>query len=219
MENPANAHNEHHRTQFQIDRIAFFSDAVIAIAITLMILEIKIPPLGKDSSFKEVLSKYGPDLILHLVALLICYITIGNLWVRHHELYEHIINYNKQLIKVNLYFLLTIMILPVSISFMFERDNPPQMQMIFFFSNLFLCNLIYYLMLRVVFSSKNKFSAIYGTERAIKTKRISLNVSIMFVMVIILVIFKPYFYYVPFIVWPLVTRIVERINKKKKKNI
>jgi uncharacterized membrane protein len=37
----------HSRTQFQIDRIAFFSDAVIAIALTLMILEIKIPELKR----------------------------------------------------------------------------------------------------------------------------------------------------------------------------
>jgi uncharacterized membrane protein len=86
MENTGQIHNEHRRTQSQIDRIAFFSDAVIAIAITLMILEIKIPPPGKNSTYNEILSKYGANLILHLVALLISYITIGNLWMRHQRM-------------------------------------------------------------------------------------------------------------------------------------
>jgi len=218
MENPAHNHNEHRRTQFQIDRIAFFSDAVIAIAITLMVLEIKIPPLGRNATLKEIFSKYGADLYLHLLALLISYITIGNLWMRHHELYEHIINYNKRLIKVNLYFLLTIMVLPISISFMLERDNPQQIQSLVFFVNLFLCNLVYYLMLRVVFNSKNRFSSIEGTEEAAKSKRIAFNVMIMFLMVIIMAIFWPKLFFVPFIIWPLITKTLERINKRGRKN-
>jgi uncharacterized membrane protein len=216
MEN--NQHNENRRTQFQIDRIAFFSDAVIAIAITLMILEIKIPAFGRDSSFQQVLAKYGGNMTLHIVALLICYLSIGNLWTRHHELFEHIINYNKSLIKVNLYFLFTIMLLPVSVSFMFEQNNPPQMQMIVFFINLFLCNLIYYLMLRVIYNSKNKFSSIDGTEVAEKSKKISFNVTLMFLMVIVVVIFWRRWFFIPFIVWPLVTRIAERISNANKKN-
>ena len=50
---------EHNRTQFQIDRIAFFSDAVIAIALTLMILEIKIPEMDRDMTIRMILNKYG----------------------------------------------------------------------------------------------------------------------------------------------------------------
>jgi uncharacterized membrane protein len=211
-------HNEHRRTQFQIDRIAFFSDAVIAIAITLMILEIKIPAFGKDASLEQVLSKYGGNMTLHIIALLICYLSIGNLWIRHHELFEHIINYNKNLIKVNLYFLLTIMLLPVSVSFMFEPNNPPQMQTMVFFINLFLCNLTYYLMLRVIYNSKNKFSSIDGTEAAQKSKRIAFHVTVMFLMVIIVAIFWRHLFFIPFIVWPFVARIAERIRNKNKKN-
>ena len=62
----AHREGEHNRTQFQIDRIAFFSDAVIAIALTLMILEIKIPEMGKDISLQMILKTYGWGMILHI---------------------------------------------------------------------------------------------------------------------------------------------------------
>ncbi|MBS1597044.1 MAG: DUF1211 domain-containing protein [Bacteroidetes bacterium] len=215
MENSQHTHQEHRRTQFQIDRIAFFSDAVIAIAITLMILEIKIPPLGQKISLKELLTTYGGHAYSSLLALLICYISIGNLWMRHHELYEHIINYNKRLIRVNLFFLFSIMMLPVSTSFMFEWNNPPQIKMVVFFINLFFCNLTYYLMLLVVFNNKINFSSITGTEAAAKTKMIAFNVTLMFLLVIVLTIFWPQFFFVPFIVWPLVSRIAERVRKSR----
>ena len=96
---------KHNRTQFQVDRIAFFSDAVIAIAITLMVLEVKIPELGKDITVRQIFEKYTENIVLHILALLIGFIVIGNLWMRHHELFEHIINYNKKLVRINLYFL------------------------------------------------------------------------------------------------------------------
>jgi len=219
MENSQQNQREHRRTQFQIDRIAFFSDAVIAIAITLMILEIKIPAVGKDTSLKDLLIKYGGRAYLHLIALLICYWSIGNLWIRHHELYEHITNYNKRLIRINLLFLFSIMMLPVSTSFMFEWDNPPQIKTVLFFINLFFCNLTYYLMLQVVFNHKNNFSSLTGTEAAAKAKMISFNVALMFLMVIIVSIIRMQWFYIPFIVWPLVTRIAERIKQRKKNKI
>ena len=63
----------HSRTQFQIDRIAFFSDAVIAIALTLMILEVKIPELGKKATFPEIIHLYGGSMLLHGLGLFVAF--------------------------------------------------------------------------------------------------------------------------------------------------
>ncbi|HTQ64334.1 MAG TPA: TMEM175 family protein [Puia sp.] len=218
MDNRHSSIQEHIRTQFQIDRIAFFSDAVIAIAITLMVLEIKIPSFGEHTTLKEILSKYGWLISVHLAALFLSFITIGNLWIRHHELYEHIINYDKRLIKVNLYFLMTIMFLPISISFLFSTNNPPQLRMILYFMNLGLCNLTYYLMLLVVYHRKKNFSAIAATEKTAKNKRMVLGAAIVFVLVSVLVAFNVNWFYYPFIGWWFFRRIWEGIVKWRKKS-
>ncbi len=210
--------SEHLRTQFQIDRIAFFSDAVIAIAITLMILEVKIPPLGANTSFKEIIDKYGGSFLVHFGALFICFISVGNLWIRHHELYEHIIKYNKSLIKANLYFLLTIMLLPISISFLFTNDNPLQLKMILFFVNLCLCNFTYFIMLRIIFHSRNNFYAVKMDEHTKRNMLLSLYITITFAVVSVLVAFNIKWFYMPFILWWVARRawfIVLKIRNKK----
>jgi len=210
-------HNEHRRTQFQIDRIAFFSDAVIAIAITLMVLEIKIPAMGAKITLQEIVSKHGGSILVHITALFLSYLTIGNLWIRHHELYEHIVNYDKRLIKLNLYFLLSIILLPVSISFFFTNDNPMQLRMIVYFMNLALCYFTYYLMTRVVYHSKTNFSAIPKTELTTRRMNGMLSASILFVVVSILVAVKPEWFYYPFIAAVIMRIIRQGIAKRQKK--
>jgi uncharacterized membrane protein len=159
------------RTQFQVDRIAFFSDAVIAIAITLLILEIKIPPLGKTTTLKELPDHFSEHTKLSLLGMFICFLSIGNLWIRHHELYRHVRNYNNRLIKINLYFLMTIMLLPLSISFAFNEDNPAFLAISVFFTNLALCYLMYYWMVWDIFRSKNKFATMDDKKKLRDMKR------------------------------------------------
>ena len=95
MENELENEKNFFRTQFQIDRIAFFSDAVIAIAITLLVLEIKIPVIPKHISFADFYKVNGDLIIQQLLALYICFVTIGSLWFYHHELFEFVTGSNK----------------------------------------------------------------------------------------------------------------------------
>jgi uncharacterized membrane protein len=208
--------NTHNRKQFQIDRVAFFSDAVIAIAITLMVLEIKIPPLH-DITLQELVRKYTGTFILHSAALLICFANIGNLWIKHHDLYEHVINYNHRLIKSNLYFLLTIVLLPVSIAFVFEEDSPMRLKLFAYFINLSLCNLTYYFMLRVIFHQKNNFSALTEKEFITKNKQSTLFAAFIFVFAAVLGLMDVSWFYAPFFLLPAL-RIWRRVKKPANKN-
>lgn len=80
---------KHPKQDFQVERIAFFSDAVFAIAITLLIIEFRPPHVTKESSYTEIWTD-----VLHmkykLGALLVSFALIVNYWTKHHTLFKHI---------------------------------------------------------------------------------------------------------------------------------
>jgi len=115
-------HNEtviHPKQKFQVERLAFFSDAVFAIAITLLIIEFKVPHIKKESTYAEVWHELS-ELKVSLVALLLSYFLISVYWIRHHFLYKYIHNYNKQIVVANMFALLPIIFLPFSTAFLAE---------------------------------------------------------------------------------------------------
>lgn len=180
---------EEERVQFQVDRVAFFSDAVIAIAITLLILEIKIPPFGKQTTLKDLPRHFDTHTELSLLGMLVCFYFIGNLWIRHHELYQHVRNYNKQLVRTNLYFLLTIMIMPLSTSIAMDEDNPAFIAQAVFFFNMGLCYLAYYWLLWVIFHHKNQFSTLADKQKIRGMKWQTLGIALILVVIAVLAAF------------------------------
>jgi uncharacterized membrane protein len=209
---------EHNRTQFQIDRIAFFSDAVIAIALTLMILEIKIPELGKDISLANVFHQYGWSIFWHTIALLVGYLTIGNLWIKHHQLFEHINHYNETMIRINLYFLFSVILLPISIQFLFSGNEPIRFQLICYFFNLSFTIFTYSLLLHYIFSKKNNFSSISDKQKINKLKLNSYRQFSVFIIATILIAFNISFFYVIFLIVParnIFLKIKSRLAKRK----
>jgi uncharacterized membrane protein len=170
------------RLQFQIDRIAFFSDAVIAIAITLLILELKLPVLGKHTTWQEIMDRYGDRIIMTSLALVLCFMSIGNLWLKHHELYRFIHNYNRRLVLINLYFLLAVMFLPLTTITALEQDNPTHITLPLFFFNIAGCYLLYYGMLLVIFHEKNRFSSVTEKSQIHKMKLQPLMLALVFIL-------------------------------------
>jgi uncharacterized membrane protein len=113
---------KHPKQEFQMERIAFFSDAVFAIAITLLILEIKVPQIASDSTYDKILQQFL-DLKYGFISLLISFLLISSYWIMHHVLFKHIHNYNRPLIWANMVFLLTIIFFPFTTSLFAESSN------------------------------------------------------------------------------------------------
>lgn len=110
--------------KFQLERILLFSDAVFAIAITLMIIEIKPPHLHHGSTFLEGLNAFlrmSPSII----GTVLSFYLIGLFWYRHHDLMKHLISCDKKFVTLNLSLLLSIAFLPFSTAFVFENDPAP----------------------------------------------------------------------------------------------
>lgn len=109
----------HPKQDFQVERIAFFSDAVFAIAITLLVIEFRAPIIGKDTTHAELWHELK-EMKLKLLALLFSFLLIITYWVRHHTLFKHIHNYNKKIIMANMFTLLPIIFFPFTTSFLYE---------------------------------------------------------------------------------------------------
>jgi uncharacterized membrane protein len=90
-------------------RIEAFSDNVFAVAITLLILEIRIPD-GSSSNLLIQLIKQWPSYL----AFFISFAFIGIMWTNHHRLFTYIHRSNDTLLFLNLLLLLGVCVVPFS---------------------------------------------------------------------------------------------------------
>ena len=101
------------RKQFQLERMILFSDAVFAIAITLLIIEIKIPHFDDAITQRELanaLLKKLPEFL----GFILSFVVIGQFWISHHRLFGYIMDYTPKLLWLNLLMLLWIVLMPFS---------------------------------------------------------------------------------------------------------
>ncbi len=98
--------------EFELERVILFSDAVFAIAITLLIIEIKFPELPEN--YKNGFSLYVmfKPVIAHFSAFIISFFFIGISWARHLKLFSYLKSYNNGVIFLNLLNLFFIVTFP-----------------------------------------------------------------------------------------------------------
>ena len=97
-------------TERGTERVEAFSDGVMAIAITLLILEVKVPhPLGKAPiDLPRELLRLWPSYF----ALVLSFVMIGIYWANHHYVFKLFEKTDHGLNLLNLLFLLCISFLP-----------------------------------------------------------------------------------------------------------
>jgi uncharacterized membrane protein len=109
--------SEQPSTPNETARIEAFSDGVFAIAITLLILEIRVPPQTADGVLRDALRDLWPS----YVAFLASFMTIGVMWLNHHRLFSLINKKDDGLIAFNLLLLLGITWLPFPTALLAEH--------------------------------------------------------------------------------------------------
>ena len=92
----------------ELERIVFFTDAVVAIAITLLALDLKIDQTANDHLTFSVLVENWQK----FAAFFLSFISIAIFWKVHHELYRFIKSVDQKLFWYNTGWLLFIAILP-----------------------------------------------------------------------------------------------------------
>lgn len=98
------------RTERGFDRVINFSDAVVAIALTLLVLPLVDLPAGytEGTNLGTLLSQSSGE----LTAFGISFVVIWRLWVVHHRILECYRGYDQLLLALNFGWLLTIVFLP-----------------------------------------------------------------------------------------------------------
>ena len=93
----------------QLERMTFFSDAVFAIAITLLVIEIRLPHhITSDAQLAQALLELTPSYI----GFIISFFVIGRFWIGHHRAMGQLSSVDAGLIWRNLILLLTIAFMP-----------------------------------------------------------------------------------------------------------
>jgi TMEM175 potassium channel family protein len=100
-------------------RIEAFSDAVIAVAITLLALDLHVPDPAGPGSLAHRLGEQWPNYAAYVVSFL----TIGIIWINHHAMLQRLVSVDHAILVLNLLLLLTIGVLPFSTALMAEYLN------------------------------------------------------------------------------------------------
>jgi len=104
---------------FPADRMIIFSDAVMAVAITLLVLDLKLPEGVTDAQLPSVLQ--GSLHAFGVYAL--SFIVIGLLWMGHHEQFSYIRRVDGVMLWLNLFFLMTIGLIPFVTSLLSDHGT------------------------------------------------------------------------------------------------
>jgi uncharacterized membrane protein len=104
-------------------RLEAFSDGVIAIAITLLILEIRVPEI-EDAS-PEALWSALRGLWPNYLGYVISFATIGIMWANHHTIFRYIARTDHYLILTNLLFLFFVAAIPFPTALMADALGHP----------------------------------------------------------------------------------------------
>lgn len=109
------------RTTYPSDRLVAFTDAVMAVAITLLVLDLKLPAGVTDAELPRVLAASSHQLWCYVLSFLV----IGLLWMAHHNQFSFIARVDGVMMWLNLLFLLMIGLIPFVTSVVSEHATPP----------------------------------------------------------------------------------------------
>src|SRR5215510_13381878 len=114
MNSPATSARQYiHNILLSKGRMEALTDGIFAIAMTLLVLELKVPDLPKSAGASELLHKIGeegPAFFSFLISFLYC----GLLWMMHHLAMHFVRHLQLALVWLNVLFLMSISTMPFS---------------------------------------------------------------------------------------------------------
>src|SRR5690606_15385269 len=135
-----------------------FSDGVLAIIITIMVLELKVPEGFTFASLKPLYPK--------IISYIVSFVYVGLYWNNHHHLFQIVQKVNGKVLWGNLHLLFWLSLMPVTTNWIgeshFERDP-----IIAYGVVLIMCSIAYNIVEYFVIQTEGEESAL---KRAVKSK-------------------------------------------------
>jgi uncharacterized membrane protein len=98
------------------NRVEAFSDGVIAVAITLLALDLPIPAVAGTPDLAGTLGRHWPS----FAAFAASFLTIGIIWVNHHAMFRRVARVDHVMLMLNVLLLMGICVLPFSTALLAE---------------------------------------------------------------------------------------------------
>ncbi len=150
-----------------LERIVFFSDAVFAIAITLLALEIRLPEEAahaNDAHLAEILLGLWPKYLGYVVSFLV----IGLFWIGHHRKFRFIERYDANLLILNVLMLMLVALAPFPTALLSESGG--QLATILYAAFMLVLGLLY-VAVWLYASKDNRLTNVKPAERNYETWR------------------------------------------------
>jgi len=131
---------EHESSVWSKARIEALSDAVFAIVMTLLVLELKVPELPRDAAsaeFRHELAALGP----RFFAYFLTFLWSGMFWVWHHRAFHALTRIDAVLFGLNLAFLAFVSLLPFSLGMIAAFSFRHPVAIAWYLANLFALSL------------------------------------------------------------------------------
>lgn len=126
------------------DRLEAFSDGVFAIAITLLVIEIR-PPHIEDGEGSAALIRELLTLWPSYLGYLISFLAIGVLWINHHNIFRYFARTDPTLVAINTLLLLCVGFIPFPTALLAEYlGHPGQQVAVFIYGGWFTLTAIVY---------------------------------------------------------------------------
>ncbi|MBK9292462.1 MAG: DUF1211 domain-containing protein [Bacteroidetes bacterium] len=129
-------------TKIPVTRIEAFSDGVIAIIITVMVFDLKLPEIAGSQQLIREFTGLLPKLFSYLLS----FVFLSIMWMNHHQLFHHISHSTRTLIWYNMFLLFGMSLVPFGTSFV--GTNPGMWQAYTLYGLIFSMCVLAFILLR-----------------------------------------------------------------------
>ncbi|WP_132142556.1 TMEM175 family protein [Luteibacter rhizovicinus] len=210
---------KHHLGKIHVDRsgsaarrLTFFSDAVFAIAITLLIIEIHVPH-PEVSTDKEWLITLA-NLIPNFAGFILSFIVVGAMWVAHHRVFGMLRRLDPTLVWPNLVLLMAVAFMPFSTALM-SSHSAERVPELFYAFTLIVAGLLQIRLIRRALREPFLKPDVSAADIAMIRRR-SLALPIMASIAFVLGFFWPGFSNLPLVLMPGVVVLFARWRRGKR---